>query len=327
LNALRKDALLKEIQKLKVAKEVSILAHFYQEGDIQDIADEIGDSFQLAKAGQSPKHKNILLAGVVFMAESVKIMNPGKTVLVPDLEASCSLVKGAPYAAYLEWRKSNPKGIGVTYINSSAEVKSISDVIVTSSNAEAIVKAIPKDRPIFFGPDANLGKYLSRKTGRQFNLWPGACEVHVLFSARRLYELIQKNPDARVIAHPECGDDILGFAHVIGSTSRLLEEVKSNKDYSKFIVATESGILHQMRKARPEAELIQAPGIDEACRCNDCPYMKLNTLEKVRLALESFQPQIHLEEALRLSAAVPLQRMMDIAAGKKVVWPDQFETR
>ncbi|RYZ66030.1 MAG: quinolinate synthase NadA, partial [Proteobacteria bacterium] len=217
-----------DIERLKKEKDAVILAHYYEDGDIQDVADHVGDSFFLAKQGQLVPQKVILLAGVVFMAESVKILNPTKTVLVPDLEASCSLVKGAPYDKYLAWRQANPDGIAVTYINSSAEVKAISDVIITSSNAEQIISAIPADRKILFGPDQHLGRWLSKRLNRPFELWPGACEVHVLFNARRLYELTLEHPDAVVIAHPECEESVLAYAQVIGSTSRLLEEVQKN---------------------------------------------------------------------------------------------------
>ncbi len=312
-----------DIQRLKKEKNAVILAHFYEEGDIQEIADHVGDSFFLAKVGQKSDAEVILLAGVVFMAESVKILNPTKKVIVPDLEASCSLVKGAPYADYLSWRQAHPNGIAVTYINSSAEVKAISDVIVTSSNAAQIINAIPKDRPILFGPDANLGRWLSREMKRDMILWPGSCEVHVLFSARRLYELTQAHPDAIVIAHPECEENVLQYATVIGSTSRLLEEVTKNPA-KKFIVATEIGIFHQMKKSRPDAELIQAPSEDETCACNNCPYMKLNTLQKIKRALETLKPEVTLNDALRMKAQISLDRMMDITSGKPVNWPASF---
>lgn len=313
-----------EIQKLKKEKNAVILAHYYEDGDIQDIADFVGDSFYLAQMGQKTTADVILLAGVVFMAESVKIMNPRKTVIVPDLGAGCSLVKSAPYDQYLAWRKKYPTGVAVTYINSSAEVKAISDVIVTSSNAKQIIEAIPADRPILFGPDENLGRFLSKELNRPFELWPGSCEVHVLFSAKKLYELTQKNPDAVVIAHPECTEDVLQYASVIGSTSRLLEEVKKNPA-KKFIVATEPGIFHQMKKLRPDAEIMQAPEADGICGCNNCPYMKLNTLEKVRLALQSVSPEVKLEEKLRLRALTSLENMMKITSGKSVTWPAQFQ--
>lgn len=312
-----------DIQRLKKEKNAVILAHYYEEGDIQDVADYVGDSFYLAKMGQTVQQQVILLAGVVFMAESVKILNPTKTVLVPDLEASCSLVKGAPYDQYLSWRKQHPDGVAVTYINSSAEVKSISDVIITSSNAEQIINSIPKDRKILFGPDQHLGRFLSKKLGREFILWQGACEVHVLFNARRLYELTLEHPDAVVIAHPECEESVLHYASVIGSTSRLLEEVQKNPA-KKFIVATETGIFHQMQKLRPDVQLIQAPVLDAGCLCNNCPYMKMNSMEKIKYALEHLKPEVTLNEALRLKAKVSLDRMMDITSNRPVTWPASF---
>ncbi len=313
-----------EIKKLKKEKDLSILAHYYEDGAIQDIADYVGDSFYLAKMGQQTPTKNILLAGVVFMAESVKILNPEKTVLVPDMNASCSLVKGAPYQKYLDWRLAHADAVCVTYINSSAEVKSISDAIITSSNAAEIVSAIPADRRILFGPDQHLGRWLSKKLNREFILWPGACEVHVLFNAKKLFQLTQQHPDAVVIAHPECDESVLQYATVIGSTSRLLDEVTNNKTTKKFIVATETGIFHQMKKNRPDAELIQAPVLDEACACNDCPYMKMNSLEKIHQALLTFKPEVKLDENLRLKAFISLDRMMKITSGQKVTWPEKF---
>ena len=317
------ETIVQRIHKLKKEKDAVILAHYYQEGPIQDIADYVGDSFYLAKMGQQVKEKTILLAGVVFMAESVKILNPEKTVLVPDLRAGCSLVDEAPYEKYLQWRKDNPRGIAVTYINSSSQVKAISDVIVTSSNAKQIVEAIPKDRPILFGPDKNLGAFLAKELKRDFVLWPGSCQVHVLFEAEKLITLMKQHPDAVVIAHPECEDSVLMWAKVIGSTSRLLEEVKNNPA-KKFIVATETGIFHQMQKLRPDAQLIQAPVADPNCACNDCPYMKLSSLEKIEAALIHMKPQVQLPEDLRLLAKTSLERMMAITSGKTVTWPDTF---
>lgn len=317
------SSLREDIIRLKKEKNVSFLAHYYEEGEIQDLADKVGDSFFLAKEGQKTDSKIILLAGVVFMAESVKILNPTKKVIVPDLEASCSLVKESPFEKYLEWRKQHPTGIAVTYINSSAEVKSISDVIVTSSNAATIINSIPKDRPILFGPDKNLGHFLSQKLNREMILWPGSCEVHIQFSAQKLYQLTTENPKALVLAHPECDPAVLQFAHVVGSTSRLLEEVEKNKSTNTFIVATEPGILHQMKKVRPDAILIEAPQ-EGSCGCNHCPYMKMNTLEKIKHALETETPSIELQEDLRQKASVSLQRMMDITSGKPVTWPSTF---
>ncbi len=311
-----------EIASLKAKQNAVILAHFYEEGDIQDVADFVGDSFFLAKKGQEVDAKVILLAGVVFMAESVKLLNPEKTVLVPDLDASCSLVKESPFEEYLAWRRKYPTGIAVTYINSSTAVKSISDVIVTSSNAEKIIGAIPKDRPILFGPDKNLGRYLAQKLNREMVLWQGTCEVHVLFSARKLFELISEHPDAVVIAHPECDETVLQYAQVIGSTSRLLEEVQKNPK-KKFIVATETGIFHQMKKLRPEAELIQAP-TDTSCACNNCPYMKLNSLDKIKRALATLSPQVTVPQDTLQRAALPLERMLAISRGEAVQWTEKF---
>lgn len=315
--------LVSSIQKLKKEKDVALLAHYYEDGAIQDIADYVGDSFFLAKIGQTLPNKNILLAGVVFMAESVKILNPEKTVLVPDLNAGCSLVESSPYDKYLQWRRNHPDAICVTYINSSAEVKAISDVIITSSNAAQIMEQIPKDRRILFGPDQHLGKWLSAQLKREFILWPGACQVHVLFNAQRLATLIEQNPEAVVIAHPECDDEILNYASVIGSTSKLLDEVRTNPA-KKFIVATETGIFHQMQKLRPDVQLIQAPVVDQNCACNDCPFMKMNTLEKIKVALETFTPAIILDEQLRLKAHSSLDRMMKITSNQHVDWPTEF---
>lgn len=317
------NSIIEKIQAIKKQKNATILAHYYEDGEIQDIADHVGDSFYLAQQGQKTDSPLILLAGVVFMAESVKILNPGKKVVVPTLEAGCSLVTESPYSAYLNWRLEHPRALAVTYINSSAEVKAISDVIVTSSNAAKILESIPQDREILFGPDQNLGRYLSQKLNRPMTLWPGACEVHVLFSSKKLFDLTQDHPDAIVIAHPECDPAVLQYAHVIGSTSRLLEEVQKNPA-KKFIVATETGILHQMRKARPDVELIQAPA-EGSCGCNDCPFMKLNTLENLLQALEDERPEILLPDDLMKKASVSLQRMMAITAGQTVVWPERFE--
>ncbi len=320
---LNQNSLKEDILSLKKEKNVTFLAHYYEDGEIQDLADKVGDSFFLAKEGQKSESQIILLAGVVFMAESVKILNPTKKVIVPDLDAGCSLVKESPYEDYLKWRRQHPTGIAVTYINSSAEVKAISDVIVTSSNAAAIIDSIPKDRPILFGPDKNLGSFLSKKLNREMILWPGSCEVHILFSAKKLYELSLQYPKAVVLAHPECDPAVLQYAHVIGSTSRLLEEVEKNPA-TQFIVATEPGILHQMKKSRHDnVELIEAPQ-EGSCGCNNCPYMKMNTLEKIKNALLTETPEIKMDSDLINRASISLQRMMDITSGKPVTWPDRF---
>lgn len=316
-----------EILALKKERQAIILAHYYEDGDIQDVADHVGDSLYLAQMGEKIESPVALMAGVVFMAETVKILSPTKKVLVPDLGAGCSLVDHSPFQPYLDWRKQHPDGIAVTYVNSSAEVKSITDVTCTSSNAEKIIAALPKNRPILFGPDRNLGRYLAKKLGKEIGsemiLWPGACQVHVLFSARRLHELKKDNPGAPVLAHPECDDVILEQADVIGSTSRLLEETKINPA-KKFIVATEEGIFHQMKKSRPDAEFIQAP-TEGSCACNQCPYMKMNTLEKVRNALRDLKPEVTLAPDLIEKCQLPLRRMLDITAGQPVKWPARFD--
>lgn len=313
-----------EIQDLRAKHDALILAHFYEDGAIQDLADHVGDSLALAQWGQRAKSPIVLMAGVVFMAESVKLLSPDKRVLVPDLNAGCSLVDHSPYKKYLEWRLKYPDAICLTYVNSSAEVKAITDVCVTSSNAEKIIQAVPKDRRILFGPDRNLGRYLSKKLGREMILWDGSCEVHVLFSARRLMELKLRYPKALVLAHPECDPAILAESDVIGSTSRLLEEVKTNHSKRQFIVATEYGILHQMQKARPDAELIQAPA-EGSCACNECPYMKLNTLAKIRDALKSLSPEISVPKNVQTLARISLERMMSITENRSIDWPKHFD--
>ncbi len=315
--------LLEDIQRLKKEKEFLILAHYYQDGNIQELADHCGDSYFLSQMGQQSQAKNVLLAGVVFMAESVKILSPDKRVFVPDPNAGCSLVSGTPYKDFVEWRQRHPDHIAITYINSSAEVKAVSDVICTSSNAEKIVNAIPKDRPIMFGPDKNLGRFLEKKLGRKMLQWPGHCEVHVLFSAKKLFELKEENPEALVLAHPECEEPVLVHADYIGSTSGILNELATNQTTNTFIVATETGIFHQLQKARPDAKIIQAP-FEGHCQCNDCPYMKLNNLEKIKSVLETFSNEVHVEEHLIGKARIPLQRMMDISNGLTVNWPERF---
>ncbi len=310
------------ILKLKKERGALLLSHFYEPAEIQDIADEVGDSLYLAQKGQSANHPVVLLAGVVFMAESVKILSPNKTVLVPDLNAGCSLVDSSPADQYRQWRMKHPEGICISYINCSAEVKAISDVICTSSNAEKIVNAIPKHRPILFGPDKNLGRYLSKKLNREMILWPGSCEVHVLFSSRKLFELKTNHPEALVLAHPECDETVLDYADVVGSTSLLLKTVEERPEKT-FVVATETGIFHQMKKLRPDAELIQAP-FQSSCACNDCPYMKLNSLEKIESALQTLTPEVQLPTQLMEKAKVSLDRMMALTQGQSVQWPESF---
>ena len=313
-----------EILELKKKHNAVILAHYYEDGAIQDIADYVGDSLYLAQLGEKLKNPVVLLAGVVFMAESVKLLSPEKTVLVPDLGAGCSLVDTSPYDRYLEWRRKHPEAIAVTYVNSSAAVKSISDVCVTSSTAEKIVGAIPSDRMVAFGPDRNLGRYLSKKLNREMIFWPGSCQVHVLFSARKLFELKSENPHALVLAHPECSEAVLQYADVIGSTSRLLEEVRTNKTTNEFIVATEDGIFHEMQKSRPGVKLIQAPA-EGSCACNQCPYMKMNSLLKIKNALTDLSPAVSIPEKFVVSGRVPLDRMMAITENRAVSWPSRFD--
>jgi quinolinate synthase len=315
-----------DILALKKKHRAVILAHYYEDGEIQDIADHTGDSLYLAQVGQKIDAPVVLLAGVVFMAESVKLLSPEKTVLVPDLNAGCSLVDHSPYDKYLKWRQQYPDALAVTYVNSSAAVKSITDTCVTSSNAEKIIGAIPKDRRILFGPDRNLGHYLAKKLNREMILWPGSCQVHVLFSARKLFELKEQHPKALVLAHPECDDAVLQYADVIGSTSRLLDEVKNNRQVNEFIVATEDGIFHQMKKARPDVTLIQSP-TEGSCACNQCPYMKMNSLEKIRHALETLSPAVNVESKYIDSARVSLERMMAITEGRPVTWPKEFHVQ
>lgn len=316
------EAAIDRIRHWKKKRNALILAHYYEDGAIQDIADHVGDSLQLAQIGQRANNPVVLLAGVVFMAETVKILSPEKTVLAPDLDAGCSLVTHSPFEKYLAWRRQNPEAICVTYVNSSAEVKAISDVIVTSSNAEKIIRAIPLDRPVLFGPDRNLGRYLAKKIGRPMEYWPGACEVHVLFSARKIFELKSEHPEAVVLAHPECVDEVLAESHVIGSTSHLLKEAQTNPSKT-FIVATEPGIIHQMQRSRPDAQFIPAPG-EGSCACNECPYMKLNTLEKIARSLESLSPQISVSTNIASQARTALDRMMNLTADKPVQWPKTF---
>ncbi len=313
-----------EILELKKTRNAVILAHYYEEGAIQDIADYVGDSLYLAQLGEKLPNPVILLAGVVFMGESVKLLSPDKTVLVPDLAAGCSLVDTSPYDRYLDWRRKFPEAIAVTYVNSSAAVKSISDVCVTSSNAEKIIGAIPHDRMIAFGPDRNLGRYLAKKLSREMIFWPGSCQVHVLFSARKLFELKAANPQALVLAHPECSEAVLQYADVIGATSRLLKEVQTNKAVKEFIVATEDGIFHEMLKSRSDVKLIQAPS-EGSCACNQCPYMKMNSLEKIRAALLNLSPAISIPGEFIVSGRVPLDRMMAITNGRTVTWPARFD--
>jgi quinolinate synthase len=301
-----------EIDRLKREMNAIILAHYYQEPDIQDIADVIGDSLQLAQAAAKTDAPVIVFCGVHFMAETAKILNPGRLVLLPDLAAGCSLSDGCPAPQFEQFVRRHPGHTVITYINSSAAVKALSDVICTSSNAERIVRQIPGNRPILFAPDQHLGRFVIKQTGRDMVLWPGACSVHVTFSERRMIRLKAEHPDALVLAHPECEEPVLRLADHIGSTTSILTyAVKSPA--ASFIVATEAGIIHQMKKAAPGKTFIPAPP-ENGCSCNECPFMRLNTLEKVYRCMRDRQPEITMAEDLRLRCLVPLQRMLEMSA-------------
>ncbi len=301
-----------EIRRLKRERNAVFLAHYYQDSEIQDLADFIGDSLQLSQAAAKTDADVILFAGVHFMAGTAKILNPTRTVLVPDRKAGCSLADGCPVDRFKAWKARYPGAVVVSYINCSAAVKAESDYICTSSNAEKIVRAIPADKKVLFAPDKNLGRYVMKQTGRDMVLWPGSCIVHETFSLRKLTALMQKHPAAKVIAHPECEEPLLEQAAFIGSTSALLDYVERDPA-NEFIVATEPGILHQMQKRVPDKLLIPAPP-EANCACNECPFMRLNTAEKVYLALRDLQPALELPEDLRLRAKVPIDRMLALSA-------------
>ncbi len=297
-----------EILKLKKDLNAVILAHYYQDSEIQDLADVIGDSLELSRRAADTKAEVIVFAGVHFMAETAKILNPAKQVLLPDLDAGCSLAEGCPAPAFKALREKNPHHVSITYINCTAEVKALSDIICTSSNAEKLIRQIPAEQPILFSPDRNLGKFLIKKTGREMLLWDGSCIVHETFSLRKIIQLQMEHPDAELIAHPECEEPILARASYVGSTSALLKYVQ-NSAATKYIVATESGILHQMKKFAPQKEYIPAPP-EANCSCNDCPYMKLNTIEKLYLCMKNRSPEITLAPDIARKALAPIQRML-----------------
>jgi quinolinate synthase len=300
-----------EIKKLKEEKNIILLAHYYQEPDIQDIADYIGDSLGLAQQAAKTQADMILFAGVHFMAETAKILNPSKKVLIPDLKAGCSLSDSCPPPLFKAFKEKHPDHIVISYINCSAGIKALSDIICTSSNARLIVESLPADQKIIFAPDKNLGAYINKVSGRDMVLWNGACMVHEIFSLEKITKLKSRHPDARLIAHPECEEPILKIADFIGSTTQLLKYTGDNQ-YNSFIVATETGILHQMQQQSPGKTFIAAPP-DNACACNDCPHMKLNTLEKVYLAMKYEQPEITMGEELRLAAKKPIDRMLELS--------------
>lgn len=299
------------IASLKQSLNAVILAHYYQEPEIQDIADYIGDSLGLSRQAASTSADVIVFAGVHFMAETAKILNPTKQVLIPDLEAGCSLADSCPPDAFAAFKAKHPNHLVISYINCTAEIKALSDIICTSSNAVDIVRQIPADQPIIFAPDQNLGRYVMAQTGREMVLWKGSCIVHETFSERKLIELKVQHPTAEIIAHPECEAPILQHASFIGSTTALLNYTQKSASDS-FIVATESGILHQMQKQNPHKTYIPAPPTGP-CACNECPYMRLNTLEKIYLAMQRRSPELTLPEETRLAALAPIQRMLDMS--------------
>ena len=303
--------LFKAIADLKKELKAVILAHYYQDPDLQDIADYIGDSLGLSQAAANCQADVIVFLGVHFMAETAKILNPNKLVLLPDLDAGCSLADSCPPDRFAEFKAAHPDHLVISYINCSAAIKAMSDIICTSANAVAIVNQIPKDQPIIFAPDRNLGRYVMEQTGRDLLLWDGACIVHEIFSERKLVDLKLNYPQADIIAHPECEANVLRHADYIGSTTGLLKYVQQS-DRQEFIVVTESGVIHQMQKATPFKKFIPAPP-NNSCACNECPYMRLNTLEKVYLAMKNRSPEIILDEQIRLLALKPMQRMLEMS--------------
>ena len=304
--------LIDAILKLKKEKNAVILAHYYQPGEIQDIADYLGDSLQLARAAKDTDADMIAFCGVHFMAEAAKILNPTKKVVLPDTLAGCSLADGCSGEGLRKMREQHPGALVATYINCNAETKAESDIIVTSSNAETIINALPKDQPIIFAPDKNLGRYLMKKTGRDMILWDGSCIVHEAFSMEIIAKQLAENPDAKLIAHPESETPVLELAHFIGSTSALLNYVEKD-DCQKFIIATEEGILHEMKKRAPHKELIPALVFDESCNCSECFFMKRNTLEKLYLCMKYELPEITMDEELRLKALKPIEAMLELS--------------
>lgn len=306
------ESLKEEIVRLKKERGAVILAHYYQQGEIQDLADFIGDSLALAQIARKLKEDVIVLCGVHFMGETAKILCPDKTVLVPDLNAGCSLADSCQAADFAKFIEEHPGHTVLSYVNTSAAVKALTDIVVTSSNALSIVNKLPEETPIIFGPDRNLGNYINGVTGRNMLLWDGACHVHEQFSVEKLIELKKANSDAEVLAHPECKKTVLMLADVVGSTAKLLKHSQES-DCKKFIVATESGILHEMRKSCPEKEFIPVPPNDSTCGCNDCNYMKLNTLEKLRDCLKNMSPSIEVDEEIAVKAVRPIERMLEMS--------------
>ncbi|AFZ17557.1 quinolinate synthase NadA [Allocoleopsis franciscana] len=305
------DDLFEAIGTLKKELNAVLLAHYYQDPDLQDIADYIGDSLELSRKAANTDADVIVFVGVHFMAETAKILNPDKLVLLPDLEAGCSLADSCPPDAFAEFKAAHPNHLVVSYINCSAEIKAMSDIICTSSNAVKIVNQIPKEQPIIFAPDRNLGRYVAEQTGRDLVLWQGSCIVHETFSERKIVQLKIEHPEAEVIAHPECEPSVLRHASYIGSTTALLKYSQASSNQT-FIVATEPGIIHQMQKQAPGKRFIPAPP-ESNCACNECPFMRLNTLEKLYLAMKNRQPEITLPEEIQVAALRPIQRMLEMS--------------
>ncbi|WP_436415541.1 quinolinate synthase NadA [Petrimonas sp.] len=310
---MEKKELIEKINTLRKEKNAIILAHYYQEGDIQDVANFVGDSLALAQWAAKTTADIIVLCGVHFMAETAKILSPEKRVFIPDMMAGCSLADSCPADEFEAFTKAHPDHTVISYVNTTAAVKAVTDIVVTSTNAKQIVDSLPEDEKIIFGPDKNLGDYINKLTGRNMLLWEGACHVHEQFSLERILELKTEFPDALLLAHPECRKYILEIADHVGSTSSIIKFAR-NSDKKQFIVATESGILHQMQKENPDKEFIPAPPEDSTCACNDCFYMKMNTLEKLYLCLKNERPEIFVDEEVRLKAVKPIERMLEISA-------------
>ena len=304
--------LFEEIKKLKKEKNAVILAHYYQEPDIQDIADYIGDSLGLSQQAAKTDADVIVFAGVHFMAETAKILSPTKKVLLPDIKAGCSLADSCPPHLFKKFREKYPDHLVITYVNCTAELKAMSDIVCTSSNAVGIVESLPKEQKIIFGPDKNLGAYVAKKTGRDLVLWNGACMVHEIFSREKITKMKERHPGVKLLAHPECEDAILQMADYIGSTTGILNFATKSSD-QEFIVATEAGILHQMQKDNPQKKFFPAPP-ESNCACNDCPHMKRNTLEKLYLCLKNGLPEIFVPQDIIEKAVVPIERMLEISA-------------
>ena len=310
---MEKKELIEQINILRKEKNAIILAHYYQEADIQDIADFVGDSLALAQWAATTSADMIVLCGVHFMGETAKILSPTKKVVIPDIKASCSLAESCSADEFEKFINNHPDHTVVSYVNTTAAVKALTDIVVTSTNAKQIIESLPEDEKIIFGPDKNLGDYINKQTGRNMLLWDGACHVHEQFSLEKILQLKKENPDAEILAHPECRKYILEIADHVGSTSSILKYATSSAN-QKFIVATESGILHQMKIENPEKNFIPAPPEDSTCACNDCFYMKMNTLEKLYSCLKNETPEITVEEGLRVKSVKSIERMLEISA-------------